>query len=236
MSIPKTIWQTYKDPYEKLQPYMIDVINTWKKINPEYEYNYMDDKQASDFVLKEYGQEWYDIFINLPVGVMRGDIWRYLVIYKYGGIYTDLDTRCLKPIDTWLKDEYEMIICPENDIHFCQWTFAAVAGHPALEAVINKVKSRLLNQGEFSPDFVHIHTGPGVWTEGIQEFFEFKSSKILNDFDNFNLSEKVKKYKTYCYGGAEWRIFHFQASEHIYGSQKWSDGQYVQWIKDPLLN
>ena len=53
---------------------------------------------------------------SLPVGVMRGDLWRYMVIYIYGGVYADLDTECWEPISVWMKDEYDMIVCPENDV------------------------------------------------------------------------------------------------------------------------
>jgi mannosyltransferase OCH1-like enzyme len=98
MTIPKTIWQTYKDPYDSLAGYMKDTIQTWKDINPEYEHRYMDDAQAAQFVLDEYGEEWHKIFMGFPIGVMRGDLWRYMVIYKYGGVYADLDTECLNPI------------------------------------------------------------------------------------------------------------------------------------------
>ena len=54
--IPKIIWQTYKDPIDTLAPYMTKSIQTWKDMNPEYEHRYMDDKQAEEFVLNEYGK------------------------------------------------------------------------------------------------------------------------------------------------------------------------------------
>jgi len=116
---------------------MHEAINTWIMKNPGYEYRYMDDAQSAQFIKEEYGDEVYNLFINLPVGVMRGDMWRYLVIYKYGGIYADLDTLCLQPIASWLKSDKRFIVCPEHQDHFCQWTFAAEAGHPILKSVIN---------------------------------------------------------------------------------------------------
>jgi mannosyltransferase OCH1-like enzyme len=233
--IPKIIWQTYKDPYNQLQPYMLDAINTWKTLNTEYEYRYMDDAQATEFILQEYGQEWHDIFVSLPVGVMRGDLWRYMIIYKYGGIYTDLDTECLNPINVWLNEDYEMIVCPETDIHFCQWTFAASAGHPILKSVLDTVKEKLLNPEYGSPHFVHTHTGPSIWTEGINKALGFKIDNLINDYLLLNSCDNAKLYKFHCYGGENWRIFHFIDVKHIYGSQKWDDGNYIQWIEDPLV-
>jgi len=233
--IPKIIWQTYKDSFDQLQNYMVDSVNTWKNLNPDFEYRYMDDAQAAQFILNEYGKEWHDIFVNLPVGVMRGDLWRYMIIYKYGGVYADLDTECINPINTWLSKDYDMIVCPETDIHYCQWTFAASAEHPILKSVLDTVKEKLLNPEYGSPHFVHTHTGPSIWTEGINKALGFKIDNLINDYLLLNSCDNAKLYKFHCYGGENWRIFHFIDVKHIYGSQKWNDGNYVQWIEDPLV-
>jgi mannosyltransferase OCH1-like enzyme len=234
--IPKTIWQTYKDPYNNLQQYMIDASNSWKVHNPEYEYKYMDDQQAKEFVLNEYGQEWSDIFNNLPVGVMRGDLWRYMIIYKYGGVYSDLDTICNEPISNWMPNKYSMIVCPENDRDFCQWTFAASAGHPFLKSVLDHIKEKLKNPSYGSPHFVHTHTGPIVWSHGILSALQIKDKiNLIDEYQKINNCEIAKLNRFYLYGGERWRIFHFQSVKHIYGSQKWNDGSYVQWVEDPLV-
>jgi len=233
--IPKIIWQTYKDPYESLTDYMHDAMNTWKDLNSEYEHRYMDDLQAGEFVLTEYGQEWYDIFINLPVGVMRGDLWRYMVIYKYGGVYADLDTECLVPVSKWMIEDKDFIICPETDKHFCQWTFASSAGNPILKSVLDLIKDKLMFPSYGSDHFVHTHTGPAIWTDGIIKALGINVSNIIEDYLLLNSCDNAKLYKFHCYGGEQWRIFHFESVKHIYGSQKWDDGSYTQWIEDPLV-
>ena len=232
--IPKIIWQTYKDPFEELPEYMIDAVNTWKDLNPEYEYKYMDDKQAAEFVLSEFGQEWYDLFINVPVGVMRGDMWRYMVVYKYGGVYADLDTLCLKPISSWMLNDKKMIVCPETEGHFCQWTFAAEPESLIIKTVLDHIKNELSNPDYKKPHFVHNTTGPAVWTRGILSELNLNELNLIDDYLLINSSENAKLNGFHCYGGEDWRIFHFNAVKHIYGSQNWKDS-YVQWIKDPLV-
>jgi hypothetical protein len=235
--IPKIIWQTYKDPIDTLPDYATKALNSWKDFNPDYEHRYMDDIEAGEFVLNEYGQEWYDIFINCPIGVMRGDLWRYLIVYKYGGVYTDLDTICKKPIESWLKDGYDMIVCPENNIHFCQWTFAATPGHPIIKSVLDCIREAFVAPDYTRPHFVHELTGPYVWTKGILSALEINDKIGLvynNGTEICNSSPKAKEYNFYCYGGEEWRMFHYIGCKHIYGSQEWNDGGYVQWIKQPL--
>ena len=233
--IPKIIWQTYKDPIDNLAPYMHEAMDTWKSLNPDYEHKYMDDIQAAEFVLEHFGQEWHDIFVNLPVGVMRGDLWRYMIIYIYGGIYTDLDTLCLEPISKWMKEDADMIVCPETDIHFCQWTFAAAPQHPIIKSVLDHIKEMLKSPNYNMDHFVHIHTGPEAWTVGIFNALDVKVNNIIEDYLLINECKNAKLYKFHCYGGEQWRIFHFESVKHIYGSQKWNDGKYVQWIEDDLV-
>ncbi len=36
---------------------------------------------------------------SLPV--LRADLARYLIVFAFGGTYSDTDTTCLKPIDSW---------------------------------------------------------------------------------------------------------------------------------------
>lgn len=245
--IPKIIWQTYKDPYDSLPEYMRRATQTWKDLNPDYEYRYMDDSEAADFVRKEYGEEIHNIFINLPVGVMRGDMWRYLIIYKYGGVYADLDTECRSSIDNWKKEEYDFIVCPEHQDHFCQWTFAASEGHPILKSVIDLMVSRLKTPDYTMPHFVHYLTGPGMWTSAIcdhlgipnqdpygRAHYEENVGGLIVDMADFNVSNIAKENKFHCYAGSQWRIFHHDAVKHLYGSQNWNEG-YVKWIEDDIV-
>lgn len=232
--IPKIIWQTYKDPYDQLPDYMHEAAQTWKDLNPDYEYRYMDDAQASEFILNEFGEEWHNIFMNVPVGVMRGDLWRYMVVFKYGGVYADLDTECWEPISTWMMDDKSMIVCPETSEHLCQWTFAATAEHPALGKVLEHIKEAFKDPDYKKPHFVHNTTGPAIWTRGIMDALSLNELNLIDDFLLINSSHNAKLMGFHCYGGEDWRLFHFKAVKHIYGSQNWKDG-YVQWIQDPLV-
>jgi hypothetical protein len=72
------------------------------------------------------------------------------------------------PHDT--MDDCDVIIGLENDVHFCQWTFASTPGHPFLARVLELINERA-RVPDFPrtdlPDFVHFHTGPGVFTDAI---------------------------------------------------------------------
>lgn len=227
--IPKIIWQTYKLPEGQLEEYMTDAIASWKYHNPEYEYRYMDDKQAEEFVLNEYGQEMYDLFIKCPIGVMRADMWRYLIIYKYGGVYTDLDTICRIPIDKWLKDEDRVYIAMEHELHYCQWTFAAEAGHPLFKTIIDLMVERLKTLDTNFEHFVHQSTGPGVFTDGILKFIEQENHHDLSNRSKIHAELPItKEYGIHIKPS---RVFYNDYVVHLFGSTNWKDGTYDQWTK-----
>ena len=48
--------------------------------------------------------EYENLYNSLPRDVQRWDIIRYMILYTYGGIYTDLDTEYFKPINQLVND------------------------------------------------------------------------------------------------------------------------------------
>ena len=44
------------------------------------------------------------MYQNFPYNVQRWDTIRYMMLYVYGGIYTDLDTECFQPISPILEN------------------------------------------------------------------------------------------------------------------------------------
>lgn len=38
------------------------------------------------------------VYSGLKTAVERSDLWRYVVMCKHGGVYTDADTLCVRPI------------------------------------------------------------------------------------------------------------------------------------------
>lgn len=88
----------------------------------------------------------FDRHLLLPV--LKADLVRYLLVFTFGGVYTDTDTICLKPIRNWGdgKPDISLIVGVEADakdipdweksygrqLQMVQWTFAAAPGHPVL--------------------------------------------------------------------------------------------------------
>jgi len=106
---------------------------------------------------------------NLHVGILKSDMLRYLLILFEGGVYTDTDTRLLKPIGNWGRGwmDYEdttgvgppgVIVGIEADVggrvdwhdwwarpvQICQWTLAGAPYHPIFVDAIRRIYERTL--------------------------------------------------------------------------------------------
>ena len=106
---PKIIFQTWKNktPPKKMAYWS----ETWRQYNPDYEYILWDDADNRRFVQEEFG--WFlPTYDAYDVEIKRADAIRYMFLYKYGGIYADLDFECMKPFDTLLETyaKYDIIL------------------------------------------------------------------------------------------------------------------------------
>jgi hypothetical protein len=75
-------------------------VQTWKDMNPGYEHRLYDAKDRQDFILSHY-PEVLQVYRSLSTNVERADMWRYLALHHFGGVYADSDVRCTKPVSEW---------------------------------------------------------------------------------------------------------------------------------------
>jgi len=106
---PKIIFQTWKNktPPKKMAYWS----ETWRQYNPDYEYILWDDQDNRRFVQEEFA--WFlPTYDAYDVEIKRADAIRYMFLYKYGGIYADLDFECMKPFDTLLETyvSYDIVL------------------------------------------------------------------------------------------------------------------------------
>ncbi len=94
--IPKIIHQTWKD--ENLPESQKPHIDKVKSLNPDWEYRLWTDAQMLEFVESEF-PDFLETYKNFPKNIMRADSFRYLIMYKIGGVYLDLDYEVLEPFD-----------------------------------------------------------------------------------------------------------------------------------------
>ena len=98
-AIPARIFQTWKSktlpaPYAAWS-------KTFQSKNPGFTLELWDDHDNRNFIASEF--PWFLKTYNAyPAEIYRVDAVRYFYLYSYGGIYADLDTECLRPLDPLL--------------------------------------------------------------------------------------------------------------------------------------
>lgn len=165
--IPKTIWQTWKS--HSLPTEAAGCMASWKQANPDYQHVLMDDEECRESVRSLGDSELLEIYDRLPIPVMRADLWRYAIIHDRGGVYSDIDTTCRVPLDSWLPGDANFAVMHEGGEQFCQWTFAATARHPAMERVIRLLVERCRGPIVMHQHAVHHYTGPHMFTTALRE-------------------------------------------------------------------
>lgn len=106
--IPKKIFQTWstKNISQSLQ----QIVDLWKILNPEYEYFLYDNNDCEIFIKEQFDERTYNAYCKIIPGAFKADLWRYCVLYKYGGVYADINTLCLSRIDKFLTEETEFMV------------------------------------------------------------------------------------------------------------------------------
>ena len=117
---PKIIWQTHNYLTDELPEYMNQICGTWINLNPGWQHIYIDHIQREAMVA-QLCPEILPIYKQVRP-MYQADIWRYLITYEHGGVYADMDSVCIKPIDYVLEDIYlpgdidpEIIVVPKAE-------------------------------------------------------------------------------------------------------------------------
>jgi mannosyltransferase OCH1-like enzyme len=189
--IPKTIHQTLPDKHNC--PSAVDTnIAALQNLNPAWRHVLHDDADILRFIQSHYGDSVLKSYnsINPLYGAARADLFRYLLMYKMGGVYLDVKSGCAQPLDSFIRDDDVLLLSRwqskpgeafegwgshiddgvPNEIQ--NWHIICQPGHPLLKAVINAVLNnvhgysmRAQGVGKFG---VLRTTGPIAYTKAIE--------------------------------------------------------------------
>jgi inositol phosphorylceramide mannosyltransferase catalytic subunit len=85
--------------------------NSWLKYHPDWK-NYLWDKPDMDKFIKKHFPQYFTEWYNLNKKIKKVDMFRYMVLYKMGGLYSDLDLECFMNYDNLIEKnkKYEIIL------------------------------------------------------------------------------------------------------------------------------
>ena len=76
--------------------------SSWIKHHPKWKYILWDEQMGTSLIKQHYNK-YYDMYINVKYPIMKIDILRYCILHKYGGLYADIDYKCLNNFDSYIE-------------------------------------------------------------------------------------------------------------------------------------
>ena len=75
------------------------IFDRLKKYAKNYEYKIYNDQDCINYLKKHYNNEYVKKFKSFKNGCHKADLFRYAILYKEGGIYLDIKTFLIKPLN-----------------------------------------------------------------------------------------------------------------------------------------
>jgi len=188
--IPKNIFQTW---YTKnLPPKMKESVDLLKKQNPEFNHFLFDDNECREFIQDNFELDVLKAFDSLIPGAYKADLWRYCILYIYGGIYLDIKFHCVNNFKLLTLTEEEhfardylisgvynavMITIPKNNVLL-----------KCINQIVSNVKNKYYGASCLHP------TGPAL----LGGFFKQNEKNAFKLFHIEKQDEKGVSKHVYC--------------------------------------
>jgi len=246
IGVPKIIHQIWFQGYNIIPEKYNENIKKNRTLNKNFEYMFWDDSSMQD-IMTEYG--FTDIYNSFKYMLQKIDFARYVILYKYGGVFIDMDAYCIKSLNGLfdklhkLNSGFEIAISNMNvtviesyavcgkPVFFNNANIIAKPNAKFLKSLINRIVKNNSNANypfyKTQMSVITNTTGPVFVTEFI---FEYKNKNELIMLD-FHVLEPCKT--TICDITDETYIVHNHESSWINKPIKILMDVYIKY--NPLL-
>jgi mannosyltransferase OCH1-like enzyme len=234
--IPKVIYQVsinLNHTHDLIQ----NQIEKTKKLNPTWEYKLITtEKELDNIVYLNFENEIVDCYNNLNILVAKVDFWRYLVLYKFGGVYLDIDSSINLNLDDLIKNDDDAIITAEGNPNlYVQWGLIFNKNHPILKKTIELIVENIkINK---YPNNIHAMTGPTTYTNAIniihkELYGDIIIHKNINKNTDITYNKNNISYRLYGIDYSDYFSFSYPNNNILFiGVKKWFEEQTIK----PLL-
>jgi len=235
LSIPKKLHQTQKK-FEDLPKGIQKTLKRTEKLHPNCEYHFHDDEACNRFMEENFPSRVVNAYNTLIPGAYKADLFRYCMLYTYGGLYLDANMYCLKSFEdiVWPKTEkqYPFISCVDDSHLGSAYNafIASVPKHPILAIAINICVHRI-ERREYGSSCLH-PTGPYVLGDAINLYLNRQPGTPIMAGPNSNvlLIMRVPRVKSRrCYFGTD---ICEPTCALIYKGEEYADTKYPGYFVD----
>jgi hypothetical protein len=173
--IPKRIFQTFS--HKSFEPPFQKFIDDWKIENENFEYIFYDDDDSEYFIRNNFPAEVYDAYIRIIPPALKADLWRYCVLYTYGGFYADIDIACLGSLERFVNLDTEFVTPIDLNIGDLEYHnlynafIGSIPKHPILKKCIDRIVLSIKKQ-ELPRENLMNFAGPGCLGIAVNEYLK----------------------------------------------------------------
>ena len=173
--IPRVIYQTWES--KDLPEVMQRVQKIVRDANPTFEIKLFDTNERREFIKNNFPAEIVYAYDTLIPGAFQADLWRYCILYMYGGVYLDIswypDPGC--SFETFINKERYCKDWPSNFSNgrgVINGFMMVYAGNPYLKEAIRCIYKNCVSKSYDVRNQLYV-TGPGVLSEIVPPNLEF---------------------------------------------------------------
>ena len=199
MNIPKKIHFTFPSA-STINPLFRENIQKIKNDHKDWEVSLYSDEDRIEFISKNYDEKilYYFQKLNPDYGPARADFFRYLLMFKLGGVYLDVKSGLTKNLNDIINNNDKFLLShwgksyPNWGRHkslgdipcFQQWFIICQPSHPFLSLTISKIIEKIKNyspriHGVGKPGVLQV-TGTIVYTKCIHELIDLHEHRIFD--------------------------------------------------------
>ena len=186
MNIDKfTIIQTWNT--KKFHKNIVLLRKTMMEQNPEFEFVLFDDQELNNSIEEYFDKDVVNCYFKLNHYTPRADLWRYLMVHKFGCVYLDIDSLILKNIANLLKSNKTILTMEPNNVDFITWILIYKKNDEILstaaQMIIDNIKA-----DKFKNDVMNL-SGPSLLSRAIREVLGLPPYPQEIDIKNPNIRD-----------------------------------------------
>lgn len=204
--IPKIIHQTTADK-SSIHPDLLENVRQIKALNPDWEHRLYDNADCRAFIAEHCDVETLRLYerINPRYGAARADFFRYLLLYRVGGVYLDIKSTVVRPLSSVLSADTRYLISRWDsrpggrdegagkhgkygvEDEFQQWFIVSEPHHPFLAEVISRVSANIRAydawHGGVGASGVLRTTGPIAYTLAVEPLLDHHEHRVVDIYE-----------------------------------------------------
>lgn len=196
--IPYIIHQSHNK--NKIPIKMKEAIDSVISMNPEYEHRYYDEDARRKFICEHFSKRVSRAYDDLIPGAYKCDLFRYCVLYVFGGVYLDSGFVAVNPLRNVITPDLTFLSTQDNPIgpkYLYNAFICATPQHPIIRRTI-ELALDMIERRDYGSQCLDI-TGPTIFGKACVDITGYLCEKDFHHQKGIKIGNH--KYTEGCISG-----------------------------------